>query len=144
MRKVKCIELNKIYDSLSQASKELNLSHGNISRCCNGKLKTVGGYHFEYVDNASNDTRQVDNDCDISSEIDVLREENNLLKRQVKDLQAEIAKLKSDNVEDETDKFEKLKKQYNAMIEEEGYKEESYSSTDTTVIKAVPKQEGQK
>lgn len=141
MRKVKCIELNKIYDSLSSASKELNLSHGNISQCCNGKLKTVGGYHFAYVDNASNDTRQVDNDCNTLFEIDTLREENKLLKRQVKDLQAEIAKLKSYKVEDETDKFEKLKKKYSELVADEGYKEESYSSDNTTVIKDVPKQE---
>ena len=143
MRKVKCIELNKIYDSLSQASKDLNLSHGNISRCCTGSLKTVGGYHFEYVDNASDDiTKQVDNDCNISSEIDVLREENNLLKRQVKDLQAEIAKLKSDNVEDETDKFEKLKKKYSELVADEGYKEESYSANDT-IEKIITEQQAE-
>lgn len=142
MRKVKCIELNKIYDSLSSASKELNLSHGNISQCCNGKLKTVGGYHFAYIDNVSNDNENTnDNLKEISAlkaEIKSLRQENDFLKQRIKALQAEST------VDNGTDKFEELKKKYTELVADEGYKEESYSSTDTTVIKAVPKQEGHK
>ena len=47
-RKVFCIELNKIFESATQASKELNINRPNISNCCAGKLKTAGGYHWEY------------------------------------------------------------------------------------------------
>lgn len=44
-----CIETNKYYFTITEASKDLNVPHGNISRVCSGKLKTAGGYHFKYV-----------------------------------------------------------------------------------------------
>ena len=48
-KKVRCIELNIIYDSLVQASEKTGLNKGHISECCNGKRKTCGGYTWEYV-----------------------------------------------------------------------------------------------
>ena len=45
-----CVELDKIYDSLKQASEELLLNQGNISKACRGKIKTCGGYHWRYID----------------------------------------------------------------------------------------------
>ena len=45
---VKCIELNKTFDSINQAAQELNLHASNISACLRGKQKTSGGYHWEY------------------------------------------------------------------------------------------------
>ena len=38
------------YDSAMDASRRLNLRHGNISRCCHGRSKSVQGYEFEFDD----------------------------------------------------------------------------------------------
>ena len=48
-KKVVCIETGKIYDSMISASKELNICQGSISNCCNGKTKSVNGYHFRFA-----------------------------------------------------------------------------------------------
>lgn len=52
MRKVKRYELKtrkeNIYDSISEASKKSNVHRSSISRCCNGKVKSVKGYIFSY------------------------------------------------------------------------------------------------
>lgn len=49
-RAVRCIELNKVFNCSETAAKELHLAGGSIRRCCKGKQKTVGGYHWEYVE----------------------------------------------------------------------------------------------
>lgn len=53
-KKVKCINQKtkevKIFDSITQASKILGLSQGNIVEVCKGKRKSCGGYTWEYVD----------------------------------------------------------------------------------------------
>lgn len=49
-RPVYCIELNKVFDNPSSASKELKISSGNIIACCEHTRKTCGGYHWMYVD----------------------------------------------------------------------------------------------
>ena len=36
------------FESVRYAAKSLNLSHSNISRCCNKKMKHTGGYIFSY------------------------------------------------------------------------------------------------
>lgn len=51
-RKIKCIELNKIYDTIRECAKELNLDESSISKVCRGKGKTCGGYHFCYLEDA--------------------------------------------------------------------------------------------
>lgn len=48
-KKIICIETNRIYSSITEASKELNINGGNIGACCRGKLKSCGGYHWKYV-----------------------------------------------------------------------------------------------
>jgi hypothetical protein len=48
-RKIKCIELNKVFDSVQEASKELNISKSLISMCINKKRDTANGYHFTKV-----------------------------------------------------------------------------------------------
>lgn len=48
-KKVRCVELNKIFESQTAAAKELNICRTNIVLCLKGKRKTCGGYHFEYV-----------------------------------------------------------------------------------------------
>ena len=47
---VYCIELDKIFESTCEASRELGISQSSISLVCRGKRKTAGGYHWEYVD----------------------------------------------------------------------------------------------
>ena len=49
-RKVKCIETQVIYESINEAERQTGISHGNIINVCKGKLKTTGGFHWEYVD----------------------------------------------------------------------------------------------
>lgn len=44
--KVYCIELDKFFDSIAGAEKELNIPH-HIHDCINGKRNVCGGYHWE-------------------------------------------------------------------------------------------------
>ncbi len=48
-KKVKCIELNKIYNSIKEAAKELELQRTGISLVLNGTIQSTGGYTFERV-----------------------------------------------------------------------------------------------
>lgn len=51
-KKVYCYETDKIYETLREASEELDCDSGHISAVCKGKYgyKSVKGYHFKYVD----------------------------------------------------------------------------------------------
>lgn len=49
-KKVKCVELNKIYDSIKIASLETKTQASKICNCCQGKGITANGYHWEYLD----------------------------------------------------------------------------------------------
>ena len=42
-------DIIKIYNSTVSAAYENGFSQGNISRCCNGKLKTANGYVWRFV-----------------------------------------------------------------------------------------------
>ena len=46
---VKCIETGIIYSGLPEASEKTGYSKTGICLCCNGKQKTCGGCHWEYV-----------------------------------------------------------------------------------------------
>ena len=48
-KKVLCIETQIVYDSLTDASREMSIDCGSISRVCKGERQTAGGYHWEYV-----------------------------------------------------------------------------------------------
>lgn len=48
-KKVYCIELDKIFNSIAEAELETGCYHSHISACCKGKLKSVNGYHWSYV-----------------------------------------------------------------------------------------------
>lgn len=57
-RKVKCLEMNLIFQSISEAEKwslsnqnpnGKKASHQHISKVCRGERKTCGGYHWEYI-----------------------------------------------------------------------------------------------
>lgn len=44
-----CLETNKIYESITQAEKELNIDHRNICRVLKGKIRQTHGLHFKYL-----------------------------------------------------------------------------------------------
>lgn len=48
-KKVMCVETDIIYNSVSEAAKELKLFTGNISKVCKGKMNKTGGFHWNYV-----------------------------------------------------------------------------------------------
>lgn len=52
MRKVLCVETNKVYNSIIEAERSLNISH-HVFDVCKGLRKTCGGYHWKYVKEAS-------------------------------------------------------------------------------------------
>lgn len=45
---IRCIETGLIYTSSLDAQAKTGLRQQNILACCNGKLKTTGGLHFEF------------------------------------------------------------------------------------------------
>ena len=47
-KKVICVETGIVYKSMSEASRDTGVPLGNISYCCNGKLKSAGGYTWKY------------------------------------------------------------------------------------------------
>jgi len=47
---IRCRDLNKIFNSISEASLELNIDSSNIWYCCKGKTDAAGGLFFEYID----------------------------------------------------------------------------------------------
>ena len=49
-RKIICIETNKIYDSIIEASKDVKISNGVINACCRGKIHTASGFHWKYLE----------------------------------------------------------------------------------------------
>lgn len=53
-RKVYCEELNKIFNSVQQCSKELGIPATNISKLCGGRGKTLKGYHLRYYNDTIN------------------------------------------------------------------------------------------
>lgn len=48
-KKVRCIETGVVYASILEAGRKLEINQGHISECCNGKRKSAGGYHWEYL-----------------------------------------------------------------------------------------------
>ena len=46
---VVCVETGEIFSSIRQASKSINVDFSNIAKCCKGKLRTAGGYHWKYL-----------------------------------------------------------------------------------------------
>ena len=48
-RPVMCVETGIVYETSSKAAQAVNAHYQNIAMCCNGKQKTVRGYHWKYV-----------------------------------------------------------------------------------------------
>lgn len=49
-KKVRCVELNKIFNSEIEAKFMLNLKSNHIGDVCLGKRKSCGNYHWEFVE----------------------------------------------------------------------------------------------
>lgn len=52
-KKVKCLETNEVFNSLTECAKYFNLSISKISAVCRGKRKTTGKKHFIYYSEES-------------------------------------------------------------------------------------------
>ena len=48
-RKVRCVETGVIYSATMEAERQTGINANNICSCCNGKLKTAGKFHWEYL-----------------------------------------------------------------------------------------------
>ena len=46
---VYCMELDRVFDGINQAARELGLNNRHICDCCKGRYKTTGGYHWQYT-----------------------------------------------------------------------------------------------
>ena len=51
---VYCEELNTIFESVQECSRQLGIPATNISKLCKGKGKTLKGYHLKYYDDTIN------------------------------------------------------------------------------------------
>ena len=49
-KSVICIETGKIFNSIIQVERDFGISHSHISKCCLGKQKTCGGFHWRYTE----------------------------------------------------------------------------------------------
>lgn len=48
-KEVLCVETGEIFGSIMDAHRQTGISDSNISRACNGKLKTSGGYRWKFI-----------------------------------------------------------------------------------------------
>ena len=47
--KTYCVELDRVFESASEAARELGLNHSHISECCRGGRNTCGNFHWRYI-----------------------------------------------------------------------------------------------
>ena len=50
-RAVRCIDTDKVYDSIQEASKDTGANASCIGQCCSGKAIKSGGLRWQYIDN---------------------------------------------------------------------------------------------
>lgn len=48
VRNIKCVETGVIYKNAAEASRQTGIHHSHMVSAANGKLKTAGGYHWEW------------------------------------------------------------------------------------------------
>ena len=53
-KSVYCEELDKIFESVQECSRQLGIPATNISKLCNGRGKTLKGYHLRYYNDTIN------------------------------------------------------------------------------------------
>lgn len=51
---VLCVETGIVYLSVHEASRQTCINRGNISSCCNGKRRSAGGFHWEFLTDVKN------------------------------------------------------------------------------------------
>ena len=49
IKKIICLNDNKTFDTITEASRFYNVFMQNISACCKGKIKSIKGLRFEYI-----------------------------------------------------------------------------------------------
>ncbi len=49
-KKILCVETNIVYHSSMDAKRKTGADNSSIIKCCRGKLKSTGGYHWRYAD----------------------------------------------------------------------------------------------
>ena len=58
-KSIRCIDTNKIYKSIKEASDETGIPHSNLTACCKGRIKTAKGLHWEYYTEEKEDTNDI-------------------------------------------------------------------------------------
>ena len=48
-KEVVCIDTGEVFSSIRQASRATGIDFSNIAKCCNGKLKSAGRLHWQYL-----------------------------------------------------------------------------------------------
>ena len=60
-KKVICLETGEVFDSINDVQRKLGLDQSHISKCCNGKQQTCGGYHWmhysDYLEQQNKDVK---------------------------------------------------------------------------------------
>ena len=46
---VMCVETGTIYESSCEAYRQTGIHSDSINKCCNGKQRTSGGYHWKFI-----------------------------------------------------------------------------------------------
>lgn len=49
-RRVKNLDTNEVFKSMSEAVEKYNLQLSNLTKCCKGQRNTCGGYRWKYID----------------------------------------------------------------------------------------------
>lgn len=94
-KRVLCNQTGITYDSVREASKELNVAPSGISQVANGNLKSTKGLTFSYVDEDNSEDELL-----VLRELELLKKENEELKSKNKELNNEILKPTFSEVED--------------------------------------------
>lgn len=47
-KNIVCLETGQVFKTAADASKQMNIHHGHITEAANGKLKTAGGYRWQW------------------------------------------------------------------------------------------------
>ena len=48
-KSVLCVETEIVYPSTMEAERQTGIYQSNITKCCNGKRKSAGGFHWQFV-----------------------------------------------------------------------------------------------
>ena len=58
-RRIKCVNLGVIFESVSDASEKMGISRASITECAKGRRQTAGGYGWAYVDKEDDDLSNI-------------------------------------------------------------------------------------